>query len=98
MKIVLADCYHDSDKGGGGMVAGALSAIRHACAEADKEADVSLLFRFSEDDPQRARDSLAQLGAARADFRHVQNDCTRSQQTSGGSCDARCRRNRLQGG
>jgi colanic acid/amylovoran biosynthesis protein len=52
MKILLADCYHDSDKGGGGMIAGAVGAIRHACKERGEEAEISLMFRFSGDDPK----------------------------------------------
>lgn len=54
MKIVLADCYHDSDKGGGGMVAGAVAAIREACRARGAPSDISLLYRFSEDDPKFA--------------------------------------------
>ena len=54
MKIVLADCYHDSDKGGGGMVAGAVAAIREGCGARGERGEISLLYRFSEDDPKFA--------------------------------------------
>jgi len=52
MRIILADCYHDSDKGGGGIVAGALGTIEQACAERGVQSEISLMFRFSEDDPR----------------------------------------------
>jgi hypothetical protein len=64
MKIVLADCYHDSDKGGGGMVAGAVAAIREACGARGVRGDISLLYRFSEDDPKFA--GAARLTAPRS--------------------------------
>ncbi|NQT88687.1 polysaccharide pyruvyl transferase family protein [bacterium] len=51
MRIVLADCYHDSDKGGGGILAGAVRSIERVCAEQDVKPELSLLFRFSDDDP-----------------------------------------------
>jgi polysaccharide pyruvyl transferase WcaK-like protein len=54
MRIVLADCYHDSDKGGGGIVAGALRAIEAVCARRGVEADIALMYRFSADDPRFA--------------------------------------------
>jgi len=52
MKIVVADCNHDSDKGGGGILAGALEAIRRACKARGRRPEVTLLYRFSQDDPR----------------------------------------------
>lgn len=54
MNIVVADCYHDSDKGGGGIVGGTLEAIYHTCRKHKCEPQISLLYRFSADDPRFA--------------------------------------------
>ncbi len=54
MKIVIGDCYHDSDKGGGGILSGALDALRAACRERGVEPQIALMFRFSADDPRFA--------------------------------------------
>jgi len=54
MKILIGDCFHDSDKGGGGIIGGAISTIRTACNERNCSPDISLLFRFSRDDPRFA--------------------------------------------
>jgi len=54
MRIVLADCYHDSDKGGGGIVGGALKTIYVACKKHNCQPDIYLIYRFSEDDPRFA--------------------------------------------
>lgn len=54
MNIVVANCYHDSDKGGGGIIGGTLEAIYHACRKYKHEPQISLLYRFSADDPRFA--------------------------------------------
>lgn len=52
MNIVLADCFHDSDKGGGGLIGGALRIISEVCSKRNCIPQISLVYRFSEDDPR----------------------------------------------
>ena len=54
MNIVVADCYHDSDKGGGGIIGGTLEAIYNVCRRHNCDPQISLLYRFSADDPRFA--------------------------------------------
>ncbi|MCC6933111.1 MAG: polysaccharide pyruvyl transferase family protein [Deltaproteobacteria bacterium] len=54
LNVVLGDCYHDSDKGGGGIISGALVAIKEVCQEREIEPQITLLYRFSQDDPRFA--------------------------------------------
>lgn len=51
LKIVVADCYHDSDKGGGGIIIGTVEILKEICHSRNIEPRFYLMYRFSEDDP-----------------------------------------------
>ena len=48
MKLLVADFFHDSDKGGGGMVSGTIKMLYDLLKRHDCQGEVSLLCRFSD--------------------------------------------------
>ncbi len=52
MKIVIIDAYHDSDRGGVGILSGLLNTLYSVAAESQEVFEVSIVYRFSEDDPR----------------------------------------------
>ncbi len=50
MKILIIDAYHDSDRGGVGILAGILNTIFSIGKDLDEKMDVGVVYRFSEDD------------------------------------------------
>ncbi|MBN2133908.1 MAG: polysaccharide pyruvyl transferase family protein [Sedimentisphaerales bacterium] len=52
MKIVIIDAYHDSDRGGVGILSGLLNTLRAVTAESKELFEVSIVYRFSDDDPR----------------------------------------------
>ncbi len=54
LKIVVTDCYHDSDKGGGGIIIGTVENLKEICLAKGFQPEFYLMYRFSEDDPRYA--------------------------------------------
>lgn len=50
MKILIVDAYHDSDRGGAGILAGILNTLLSIGKELDETMDIGVVYRFSEDD------------------------------------------------
>jgi len=53
-KIVIVDAYHDSDKGGVGILWGMIYAIKESSKKLNMEeqVEIEIIYRFSEDDPR----------------------------------------------
>lgn len=54
MKIVIVDAYHDSDRGGAGILAGLLNIIGKISRDRDQPIDVAVVYRMSRGDPRFA--------------------------------------------
>lgn len=52
MKIVIIDAYHDSDRGGVGILTGLLNILHWISAESGEAFELSIVYRFSENDPR----------------------------------------------
>lgn len=52
MNIVIIDGYHDSDKGGAGILNGTLHLLLEIEKESDQKFDIDLVYRYSKQDPR----------------------------------------------
>ncbi|MCP4266433.1 MAG: hypothetical protein GY777_12815 [Candidatus Brocadiaceae bacterium] len=50
MKILIIDGFHDSDRGGAGIIAGLVSTLYKIARESGKTIEIGLVYRYSEDD------------------------------------------------
>jgi len=48
--VLIVDAYHDSDRGGAGILAGILNILYSVMRELDKPIRIGIVYRFSEDD------------------------------------------------
>src|SRR5690554_6950790 len=54
MKILVIDAYHDSDRGGVGILAGLVHSLRTAVSRRKEPLQISVVYRFSSNDPRFA--------------------------------------------
>lgn len=52
--ILIIDCYHDSDKGGQGIIDGTINTLNEVLSEKNIKVDISLMYRFSKSDSRFA--------------------------------------------
>jgi colanic acid/amylovoran biosynthesis protein len=50
MRIAIIDAYHDSDRGGAGILSGLLEMLQTVAEELDQTLDIGIVYRFSQND------------------------------------------------